>query len=464
MTDGQLDATHIRRRIAENLESDKSAPPHANIAHSLFSAKHKTLSQPTWRSTTRKDKMKNAINRIPVVGTLIRYIVKLIMLPSRYYQTQRKVSVLKGQMNEVMQILAAHNQTPALGAVRHDLNNIDSRLAEINEELRENLRALENNFTAMREKMADVRAEMNGQISANLTHSAALQTQVITAQTHIQQIAADAQALSERQDTISAQVEAHSAALRYTELPVHVGPEPAETSGPVDLSAGYASLKRLVQNKVDENENDALYEGLQIVLRGREEGIRDRQQLYIESLSSTMRNRSLPILDIGCGRGEFLGILRDAGPSGVGIDINDAFVEHVRQAGLEAHSGDAIAYMDSLDDNSLGGITAFQVIEHVGFDYLQNLLKVAHSKLAPGGFILLETVNPYCLDTFKSFYLDPTHVKPIPKDLLTVTMIFYGFESPQSYWQSPVAARGELDPATHALYYQAYAVAAYKPA
>jgi O-antigen chain-terminating methyltransferase len=149
-------------------------------------------------------------------------------------------------------------------------------------------------------------------------------------------------------------------------------------------------------------------------------------------------NRNLPVLDLGCGRGEFLSLLWERGDRVIGVDLNATSVRRLQEQGYDAHHADGAEYLLNLPDSSLAGITAFQVIEHLSFGYLQRLIKVAHAKLAPGGMILIETVNPDCLELYRSFYLDPTHENPIPRDLLAVLLRFYGFRNLEVFYQDPL--------------------------
>lgn len=119
--------------------------------------------------------------------------------------------------------------------------------------------------------------------------------------------------------------------------------------------------------------------------------------------------------------------------------------------------------MESVALNSLAAITAFQVIEHVSYGYLHKLIKLAYEKLAPGGFILLETVNPYCLETYRTFYLDPTHQKPVPLDLLSILYQFYGFADKQVFFQSPIKPTVSISQQELSLLYQNYGLIGTKP-
>ena len=120
------------------------------------------------------------------------------------------------------------------------------------------------------------------------------------------------------------------------------------------------------------------------------------------------------MLDVGCGRGEFLELCREAGLAARGIDSDPGMVARCREAGLDVAEGDALPHLESLPDGALGGVFCAQVIEHVPPEAFIALVRLSHAKLRAGGALLCETPNPACLTVFSgAFYLDLTHQKPI---------------------------------------------------
>ena len=158
------------------------------------------------------------------------------------------------------------------------------------------------------------------------------------------------------------------------------------------------------------------------------------------------------VLDIGCGRGEFLSLLRDQGITARGIDINGAMVDVCRQQGLDAAEADALAYLRAQPDGSLGGLFAAQVVEHLEPRYLTALLDAAFDKLRPGAPIVLETINPACwFAFFESYIRDITHVRPIHPDTLTYLLIATGFQHVDVRYRAPYPEHDKLQPlAPHA--------------
>lgn len=139
-------------------------------------------------------------------------------------------------------------------------------------------------------------------------------------------------------------------------------------------------------------------------------------------------SRHMPILDLGCGRGEWLEVLSENGFTASGVESNAAFAEECRTRGFTVHHGDAMRYLQEALPESLGAITGFHIIEHLPFSVLLTLLDEAVRVLKPGGILMLETPNPANLIVgAHTFYLDPTHVRPLPADLVRFLVEARGF-------------------------------------
>jgi O-antigen chain-terminating methyltransferase len=157
------------------------------------------------------------------------------------------------------------------------------------------------------------------------------------------------------------------------------------------------------------------------------------------------------VLDVGCGRGEFLELLRDRGVKAQGVDINPAMVEVCRGKGLQAETGDALGYLGRLPDRSLGGLFAAQVVEHLEPRYLMRLLDAAFDKLRPGAPIVLETINPACwFAFFESYIRDLTHVRPVHPDTLKYLLIATGFQRVEIRYRAPYPEADKLQVLTRA--------------
>jgi SAM-dependent methyltransferase len=184
------------------------------------------------------------------------------------------------------------------------------------------------------------------------------------------------------------------------------------------------------------------YVGFEDAFRGSPEQIRSRLADYVSIFAGAS-----DVLDIGCGRGEFLGLLREQGVTGRGIDLNDAMVDVCRDTGLDATNADALSYLRGLPDGALGGLFAAQVVEHLEPAYLTNLLDAAFEKLRPGAAIVLETINPACwFAFFESYIRDITHVRPLHPDTLKFLLVASGFHHIDIRYRAPYPEHEKLQP------------------
>ena len=163
---------------------------------------------------------------------------------------------------------------------------------------------------------------------------------------------------------------------------------------------------------------DAMYVAFEDRFRGTREDIMQRVAVYLPVVRACQAGTAnAPVLDIGCGRGEWLEVLTDAGLVTRGVDRNPVMVAECRARGLDVVQGDGIGYLRQLPSGSLGVLSAIHVIEHIGFNDLIALLDEARRVLRPGGMLVLETPNPENLIVGAcSFYYDPTHRQPLPPE------------------------------------------------
>lgn len=179
--------------------------------------------------------------------------------------------------------------------------------------------------------------------------------------------------------------------------------------------------------------NEALYSAFEDAFRGPRHEIKKRQSIYLRFISAAeVGAEETPILDLGCGRGEWMELLRDHHFIARGLDRNGAFVAQCQALGLDVEHSDALVYLRSLPDSCLGGITSFQMIEHVPFELVLSMLDEIMRVLKPRGLVILETPNPRNLQVgAHHFHLDPTHFKPLPPDMLRFFLQAKGFSDCQ---------------------------------
>jgi SAM-dependent methyltransferase len=174
---------------------------------------------------------------------------------------------------------------------------------------------------------------------------------------------------------------------------------------------------------------DSLYLAFENIYRGARGEIKERQGVYLPLLRSAgVGTASMPILDLGCGRGEWLELLGGEGWHASGVDANELMVEECRGRGLRVERGDVLDYLQGVPEATLGAVTSFHVVEHLPFDRVMLLIDEALRTLRPGGILILETPNPdNLLVGASTFYLDPTHIRPIPSGTLRFVVEARGF-------------------------------------
>lgn len=184
------------------------------------------------------------------------------------------------------------------------------------------------------------------------------------------------------------------------------------------------------------------YVGFEDRFRGSQAEIRARLEEYVPLFAGAR-----DVLDVGCGRGEFLELLAAHGIPARGVDLNHEMVQVCRARGLQVDEGDALGYLRALPDGALGGLFAAQVVEHLQPDYLLALLDTAYHKLRPGSRLVLETINPACWFAFFTSYIrDITHARPLHPDTLSYFVSASGFQKVTVQFRVPYPEHEKLQP------------------
>jgi O-antigen chain-terminating methyltransferase len=151
------------------------------------------------------------------------------------------------------------------------------------------------------------------------------------------------------------------------------------------------------------------------------------------------------VADLGCGRGEFLELLREAGIEAMGVESNAQAAAHCRERGLAVHQSDLLSFLAARPDASLGGVFAAQVAEHLPPRVLLSLLRETHRVLRREGLLLLETVNPRSVTGFLEVYnRDLTHERPLHPETLSFLAAAAGFSDVRVEMRSPVEPAAQL--------------------
>lgn len=217
-------------------------------------------------------------------------------------------------------------------------------------------------------------------------------------------------------------------------------------TGALENAALPASISPGQENAVPAVKGDALdsyYAAFEDSFRGNRDEIRARLSVYLGRVMACRGD--LPVLDIGCGRGEWIELLGEQGITAYGIDLNSVFAADARQRGLDARKEEALSHLRSLADSSLSGVTGFHIIEHLQVHELVTLIDEANRVLAQGGFLLLETPNPEnLLVGASSFWNDPTHRAPLPPSVMRFMLEQRGFLDPEVICLHPADEKMKL--------------------
>jgi len=171
------------------------------------------------------------------------------------------------------------------------------------------------------------------------------------------------------------------------------------------------------------------YASFEDKFRGSRELIKSRLRAYLPFIEPLLHIYPKgALVDLGCGRGEWLELTAETGFQPLGVDIDDSMLQYAQALGLSVQKMDALAFLKQLPDCSQTVVSGFHIVEHIAFVQLQQLVQEAKRVLVPGGLLILETPNPENLMVgTSSFYLDPTHQRPIPPDLLHFLTEYYGY-------------------------------------
>jgi O-antigen chain-terminating methyltransferase len=354
----------------------------------------------------------HGLRRIPVVGRLIAFASALVHLPS-----------LSRYLQSIESAAARANQD-----MGHLINRIDE--------------AVEQRLDAMGEVLAD---------KASLASARFQEARVEALEARLQALDARLQALDATTSNLSSEIAAIRLALEQGASGLHTTVAEVQSDvvalrrGLLDLQRkAVASIQDRAAMPADSQVTSALaptasaqaerifeaeYVSFEDAFRGARDDIKERAAEYLVTLASAgVVPETGRVVDLGCGRGEWLELLRDNGFQVTGVDMNASMLDECRQRGFDVAEADAVSYLAGLEDASLAAITAMHLVEHLPHDVMIRLVDEAQRVLKPGGILILETPNPENITVGSCwFYMDPTHRNPIPPPLLEWTVANRGF-------------------------------------
>jgi SAM-dependent methyltransferase len=181
------------------------------------------------------------------------------------------------------------------------------------------------------------------------------------------------------------------------------------------------------------------YAAFEDTFRGSFELIKDRAREYLGDVLAV--EHSGTVLDVGCGRGEWLEVLKEAGIEAYGVDLEEEFVMRCVDRGLDARREDALRHLSVLAEQSLAAVTAFHLVEHLPTGMIVELIDLSARALPPGGLLIIETPNPENLVVGSStFYIDPSHLRPLNPYFLEFLVASRGFVEVDLRFKHPAPA------------------------
>jgi 2-polyprenyl-3-methyl-5-hydroxy-6-metoxy-1,4-benzoquinol methylase len=359
------------------------------IAHHLCRQIAEALHQQAATSQTLQTLQEVVVEEIEgVYQTVRRVVVEPIEALGR--QQPEAAQAMRDEIIEQMEALG-HQQTAAVGALQSALSNsLARRVKEVQDTVAQTLQAQQEQFSRTEHSLADACAQITEleriapKLKTNLNKITELERIVLQLKTNLN--------MQERRLTMFL--------------------EEARKRLPDPLNKEQLGIMA----EEESHALDALYVSLEDQFRGSREEIKDRLRIYLPILKGAMLGtKEMPILDVGCGRGEWLELVKEQSLQAQGVDVNRVLAENCRQQGLEVIESDAIVHLRTLPDASLGAVTGFHIIEHLPFEVLVQLIDEIVRVLKPGGVAILETPNPEnVLVGSYTFYMDPTHRNPLP--------------------------------------------------
>ncbi|HET9058892.1 MAG TPA: methyltransferase domain-containing protein [Acidimicrobiales bacterium] len=302
-------------------------------------------------------------------------------------------SRFEGDVGQIQQLI---------GLLRQDIDKAAAGLEDFDRRLRETTDAFEG-ASAEQMRLSHWLERLSGEVEGHQVELSSHGAEISTHQVDLAGHRAEIDALSAGADTLwriaGAKGEFLSKAVELTRelysLPYMADPGVFEIEGPDGGSVLGYGAERLSKDG---------YASFEDIFRGPESFIRDRLRPYLQYLV-----QNPPVVDLGCGRGEMLELLHEAGVDALGIDSDPTMVARARDKGYDVREEDIFVYLSDASNESVGAVFSAQVVEHLDAALVVRMLESSLRVLRPGGLLVIETVNPYPIQSFKAFWTDPTH-------------------------------------------------------
>ena len=379
------------------------------------------------------------LGQLPLIGYIVRLAIAFVRLPNLVRDQRQFAGHVLAQQEQIAEFV--NDVSARLAASRHEVSRLTESLSkqllaqeavaaqqaeferatasqfnQIGEEFSRRVDQQQQQLAASESKANERFAELQSRIESLLGQ---LEKERTDRQTAVNQfISEQRQLLATTQSEFQSELTRLALQLQHSRSELAIQGEAIRTfSSGGERSAAQAPVK------AEAHQLDALYAALEDRFRGTREEIKERFDVYLPYVQN-----AAPVVDLGCGRGEWLEILGAAGLEAHGVDTNRIQVEQCRALGLSVSEEDFVAHLRSLGDASIGAVTGFHIIEHVPLDTLLTLMNEVMRVLRPGGLVIFETPNSENVIVGSHyFYFDPTHRHPLPSELMEFLLDSRGF-------------------------------------
>jgi len=475
--DDEIDVEDIMRQIRENIKKRRESGAYDDEMEEIINKPLSALSDSHTENTDldTDDNLSHDLEYInsnwdthaeyyisshrPIIG---RYLVRGRQIV--HGEVRRYVDLIVGKQTEFNEhIVRLMNKLSGrfekletkvgseIESVSQNIHELDNKVSSEIESVSQNVHELDNKVSSEIESVLQNVHELDNKVSSEI-QSVSLNAQELDNKVS-SEIQSVSQNIQELDNKVNSQIESVSLNVQELKSKTTTIVDEKVTNVFETINADLenkAWLANLLDDKiqdrldfrppadVDEVMNYFLFEEK---YRGSTEDIKQRQSIFLEHFKNCQM-----VLDIGCGRGEFLSLLKENGIGAKGIDLNEDMILYCQKNGLDVSQGNALTYLQSLKDKSLDGVFSGQVVEHLQPDELISLVKLCYDKMKFGTYFVAETVNPTCLSVFAgSFYMDLSHVKPVHPATIKFLMESVGFRDVEFKFFSPHSDEAKLE-------------------
>jgi len=369
------------------------------------------------------------LGQIPLFGYAVRLGIGFVRLPRMIRDQGEFGSYVLSQHEQIADFI--NHVSSSVSECRQEVSRLDESLSRLDQRLSKQIETRAETLAQRQvefERLASTQFSLTDRRYDNLEAYAKEQSsQLLTQLTAFERASNDRQAalISEQREAIAKTGRDLRAEISRLYLQLQHARSELTIQATTLHALSHGTRQPSGEPSGDTHQLDALYAALEDRFRGSRDDIKEGFKIYLPYIKNLA-----PVLDLGCGRGDWLEILSKQRIEAHGVDNNQIQIEQCLAQGLNVTENDFVVHLRSMDDASVGTITGFHIIEHLSLDTLLTLLNESMRVLRPGGLVIFETPNPEnVLVGSNYFYMDPTHRHPLPSELMAFLLETRGFQS-----------------------------------